>query len=107
VSDAINISREEHYDMLRRIGDLCHAYGLEFVFATWQQRPWSANPDIDYDPADQGMLVEGLPESAEEYTDYCVRGLQAMLTDCPEIDGVQLRVNFESGVGDRSTAEEF
>jgi len=107
VSDEIDISREEHRDMLRRIGELCHQYGLEFVFATWQQRPWSANPDVDHDPGDQGMLVEGLPEDAEEYTDYCVRGLRAMLTDCPEIDGVQLRVNFESGVGDRSTAETF
>ena len=107
VSDAVDISREEHLSQLRRIGELCHEHGLEFIFATWQQRPWSANPDLDYDSTDQGILVEGLPEDDEEYTGYCVQGLRTLLTDCPEIDGVQLRVNFESGVGDRSTAEEF
>jgi len=107
VSDEIDVSREEHLAALRRIGELCHEHGLEFVFATWQQRPWSANPDIDHEPSDQGMLVEGLPEDDEAYTDYCVRGLQATLRECPEIDGLQLRVNFESGVGDRSTAESF
>jgi hypothetical protein len=50
LGDDVDISREEHRTTLRRIGELCHQYGLEFVFATWQQRPWSVNPDIDHDP---------------------------------------------------------
>jgi len=94
--------RERNREQLRRIGELCDRYGLEFVFGIWQQQPWT-----DY----QGVLVEGLPEGAA-YADYCAAGLRELLTACPEIDGVQLRVNYESGVADddadgHATAEAF
>jgi len=108
VTDRIETSREDHLALLRRIGELCHAYGLEFVFSTWQQRPRSANRDMKDDGVDQGLLVEGLPfDDDEAFTEYCTRGLEEVLVAAPEIDAVQLRVNFESGVGDRSTAEQF
>jgi len=92
--------RRTHREQIRRIGELCDRYGLEFFFGIWQQRPWT-----DY----QGRLVEGLPEGSA-YADYCAAGLRELLTACPGIDGVQLRVNYESGVAgddDRATAEAF
>ena len=108
VSDRVDESREGHLALLRRIADLSHQYGLEFVFGTWQQRTRSVNRDMQDDEVDQGFLVENLPlDDDEQFTEYCSRGLEALLVAAPEIDGVQLRVNFESGVGDRSTAEEF
>ncbi|MFB6135941.1 MAG: hypothetical protein ABEJ04_04200 [Halobacteriaceae archaeon] len=107
VSGEVDVDAATHRELLRDVGRMCHERGLEFVFATWQQRPWSANPDTEIDASDQGMLVEGLPEDADAYADYCATGIRELLGAVPEIDGVQLRVNFESGVGDRSTAEGF
>lgn len=108
ISDQIEHSREELLTLLRRIADLSHEYGLEFVFGTWQQRTRTVNPDMDDKHVDQGFLVENFQfDDNERLTEYCARGLEELLVKAPEIDGVQLRVNFESGVGDRSTAEEF
>lgn len=108
VANRIEQSREEHLTLLRRIAELSHQYGLEFVFGTWQQRTRTVNPDMEDDHIDQGFLIENFPfEDDERFTEYCARGLEELLVAAPEIDGVQLRVNFESGVGDRSTAEEF
>jgi hypothetical protein len=106
-AEACPVSRSETRAALRAAGRACHDRGLEFVLGVWQQRPWSANPDIDFGSADQGLLVEGLPEDGDDYADYCRAGMRALLRAVPEIDRVQLRVNFESGVGDRSTAEAF
>jgi len=107
VTDEVEVDREDNLAQLKEIGQLCHQYGLEFFFSSWQQRPWSANPDLDVGSEDQGLLVEGLPEDSARYTDYCSKGLEKLLNLSTEIDGVQLRVNFESGVGDRNTAEDF
>lgn len=117
VADEIDATQEEHLTQLRTIGRLCQQYGLEFVFGIWQQQPWETNPDMNLadrlttkyaDPdADFRAVVEGLPTDAAEFTDYCTSGLHALLMECPEIDGVQFRVNYESGFGDRNTAEEF
>ncbi|WP_276249079.1 MULTISPECIES: hypothetical protein [unclassified Haladaptatus] len=109
--DKVSISREEHREVLRMIGRLCKEYGLDFFFGIWQQRPdWKE---------DQGELVEGLSRDPDELTEYCATGLERLLVAIPELDGLQLRVNFEAGVGGSSydsgsgigpattTAEEF
>jgi hypothetical protein len=44
-------------DRLRRIGRACRRHGLEFVFGTWQQTPWTEN---------QTLQVEGLPADEKE-----------------------------------------
>ncbi len=104
-------SRESHRNLLRTIGNLCTEYGLEFYLGIWQQRPdWRES---------QGAVVEGLPNNPGEFTSYCSLGLERLLTEIPEIDGIQLRINYEAGVGGSSydsgsgigptstTAEEF
>jgi len=97
LTDSGGVSQETNRERLRWIARRCREYGLDFFFGIWQQQPWT-----DY----QGELVAGLPEG-DGLADYCAAGLREVLVECPEIDGVQLRVNFESGVGDRSTAEAF
>lgn len=88
-------SPKEYREQLSRIGQLCHSYGLEFVFGIW-----------GHGRSDE--LVAGLPENAEEYTQYCSLGIKTLLRQVPEIDGIQLRVNYESGVGGfGETAENF
>jgi len=100
LSDEVAASRETHREQLRRIGELCHERGLDFFFGIWQQQPWT-----DY----QGVLVENLPEGGD-YARYCAAGMERLLTECPAVDGVQLRVNHESGVtaeDGHATAEAF
>lgn len=89
-----DLSRGEHLAALRNLGRLCHEYGMEFVFATWQQAPWQH---------EQQSLVEGISDLAA----YCKAGIRELVLACPEIDMVQLRVNHEAGVGTQLTAEDF
>ncbi|MCL2318744.1 MAG: hypothetical protein FWC45_01560, partial [Treponema sp.] len=90
--------REENVAAFRRIGALCHRYGMKFVLATWQQRPWTTA---------QEQLVMNLPEDVKGLSDYCYDGIKNLLAAIPEIDIVQFRVNHESGVGDQVSAEDF
>lgn len=89
---------EKNLKQLKRIGKKCHKYGLKFVFATWQQRPWTAEQD---------KMVDGLPEQEKDLSEYCYEGLKELLRAVPEIDVVQFRVNLESGVGTEISAEAF
>ncbi|TBN03697.1 hypothetical protein EYD45_09270 [Hyunsoonleella flava] len=88
-------SPQDYLSQLRRIGEISHDYGLEFVFGIWGHG------------RSEG-LVEGLAKSDIEYTQYCSKGMQELLKRVPEIDGIQLRVNYESGIGGfGNTADEF
>lgn len=75
--------------ILNHIGTLCHDMGIEFIFSTWQQLPWTDN---------QQSMVEGLPKDDDEFTRYCATGIRELLEACPSIDGVQFRVNLEAGI---------
>jgi hypothetical protein len=88
----------ENLAALRRIGSLCHRYGMKFVFATWQQRPWTTEQD---------QLVLNLPLDVKGLGDYCYDELKDLIGAVPEIDIVQFRVNHESGVGDQVSAADF
>jgi hypothetical protein len=98
VKDLTVAAREENLAALRRVGALCHRYGIKFVFATWQQRPWTTA---------QEQLVSGLPDDVRGLGDYCYDGLKNLIAAVPEIDIVQFRVNHESGVGDQVSAGDF
>ena len=88
----------ENLQALRQIGAMCHEYGMKFILATWQQRPWTV---------EQEALIENLPEDVHTLSDYCYNGLKDLIRAVPEIDIVQFRVNHESGVGDQISAEAF
>lgn len=90
--------RERNLRQLSTISRMCHERGLEFVFATWQQTPWTRA---------QEALVDGLPDGEGELAQYCAAGLRALLSGCPELDGLHFRVNLEAGIGDRNTNEAF
>lgn len=98
LSARVATPREQNLAALRRLVERCHAYGLQFVLATWQQRPWTSQ---------QETLVEHLPESEEGLSAYCCAGIQALLKAVPGVDIVQFRVNHESGVGTQVSAEDF
>jgi len=92
--------REKNLGILRLIGRLCKSYGLDFIFSTWQQLPWTEN---------QQILVENIPSEDDEFKKYCSTGIREILLACPEIAGIQFRVNLEAGIrasGDKSSTHE-
>jgi hypothetical protein len=48
-----------------------------------------------------------LARNEDELGNYCAAGLKELLTQCEEIEVLQLRVNHEAGVGDQNTNEIF
>jgi hypothetical protein len=91
-------ARARNLEQLRRIGALCKEYGIEFIFGTWQQTPWTTV---------QELMVEGLPMNEDELSLYCRDAITELLNQCPEIDGIHFRVNHESGVGGQESNEAF
>ncbi|WP_248722395.1 hypothetical protein [Seonamhaeicola sp. ML3] len=91
----LNKTPEAYTNQLKRIGKMCSDYGVEFVFGIWGH-------------GRSNSLIDGLPEDAQEYTRYCSTGIYELLKRVPEIDGIQLRVNYESGIGGfGNTADQF
>jgi len=78
VSAAMKHTRKEYLKALRRIGQICHEYHLEFSFAVWQQQPWERGAE---------RLVFGL-ENQDALCDYCCKGVKKLLRECSEIDAV-------------------
>ncbi len=87
-------SPAEYLRQLKHIGKLCKNYGIEFVFGIWGH-------------GRHEKLVGGLPKDSELYTQYCAAGIRKLLREVPEIDGIQLRVNYESGVGGFGETADF
>ena len=97
------VDRAEHLAQWRRIGELCHQHGIDFVLGIWlhNRTTWLNNHRTD-------RYLEGLPEDGKQYSEYCAKGMYELLTSCPEIDGIHLRINYESGIGKfGQTAENF
>ena len=80
--------RTRHLEMLIRIAEGTRARGLHFTFGVWSQHAY------DYGES----LVEGL--TPEILGPYNAAGLARLLESCPRIDGVQFRMNYESGVSE-------
>jgi hypothetical protein len=95
ISGKVQKKPEQYLAQIRRIGQICHAHGLDFVFGIW-------NHGV------KERMVAGLPSDTQEYTEYCTEGMRILLREIPEIDGLQLRINYEAGVGGfGETAEMF
>ena len=87
--------RSRHLEMLVRVAGLTRGRGLHFTFGVWSQHAH------DYgDP-----MVEGL--TPEILAAYNAAGLARLLDSCPGIDGVQFRMNSESGVAEDRQAEYY
>jgi hypothetical protein len=90
--------QKENLTQLRHIGRICHNSGVDFFLGTWQQLPWTEV---------QKHLVENLPSDEGALAEYCARGMTTLLNACDTVDGVQLRVNFEAGVGSQVSNDTF
>ena len=78
--------RARNLAALKMISELADQWGVEFILGIWQ---FNAN--------NYGRnLVEGL--SYEDLFDYCPKALAILIKQCPNIKGVQFRMNSEAGI---------
>lgn len=87
-----DVQREENLEMLRFISSLARDRGLDFTLSVWQQIAWGR----DTHTRSQKSMVSGY--NKKNMTDYTYLALSKLLRECPGISGLQLRLNYESGV---------
>lgn len=86
--------REKNLEMLRFIAAETGARGLQFQLGIWTHAyAWTDSPDAYH-------RIEGL--TPETHAPYCRDALAMLLNQCPEIQGLTLRVHGESGIPEGS-----
>ena len=91
--DFTSEQRRTRLNMLRFVSAAAQRRGLHFTIGIWSQHAH------DYGEP----MVEGL--TADILAGYNAAGLARVLYECPHIDGVQFRMNVESGVDEDHQAE--
>lgn len=78
---------------LQMISRMAHERGIDFIMGIWEHRAWKRG---------QKSMVEGLTDDI--LVEYSRLAMEMLLQLCPDIHGIQLRVNTESGIeNDRQT----
>ncbi len=86
--------QERNFDMLRFIAAESGARGLQFQLGIWTHAyQWTDSPNAYH-------RIEGL--TPETHASYCRDALTIILKECPEIQGLTLRVHGESGIPEGS-----
>ena len=86
--------QKKNYEMLRFISAETGARGLHFQLGIWTHAyQWTDSPRAYHN-------IEGL--TAETHAAYCRDALAIILKDCPEIEGLTMRVHGESGIPEGS-----
>jgi hypothetical protein len=94
VSGVSNEERDRNYATLKFIAKETVARGLDFQLGLWTHAyEWTDSPNANH-------IITGL--NAKNHAAYCRDALQKLLTDCPEISGVTMRIHGESGVPEQS-----
>ena len=86
--------REPNLEMLRFVAAETAARGLQFQLGIWTHAyQWTDSPDAYH-------RIEGL--TPENHAQYCRDALAMILKECPEIQGLTMRVHGESGIPEGS-----
>ncbi len=86
--------RDRNLAALRFISDEAASHGLHFQLGLWTHGyRWYDSPEANY-------TIEGL--EPEQHAAYCRTALGQLLSECPSIAGLVLRVHGESGVPEGS-----
>lgn len=89
-----NEEREKNFEMLRYIAAETGARGLHFQLGIWTHAyQWTDSPDAYH-------RTDGL--TPETHARYCRDALSIILKECPEIQGLTMRVHGESGIPEGS-----
>jgi len=84
--------RIRNLEMLRYISSLAKQRGIDFTIGIWQQIAWEGK----HQGSKQESMVTGL--TRKNMHSYTYHALLNLLKECPDIKGVQLRINHESGI---------
>lgn len=87
--------RARNLSALQMISRMAGERGIDFWMGIWQSKPWAG--DL---MGGQQTCVHGLDEI--DLADYTLDGIVRLLTLCPDIAGIQLRMNPESGLTDQA-----
>ena len=86
--------RAKNFEMLRFVAAETAARGLQFQLGIWTHAyQWTDSPNAYH-------RIEGL--TPENHARYCRDALATILRECPEIQGITLRVHGESGIPEGS-----
>ena len=86
--------RDRNMEMLRFVAAETGARGLHFQLGIWTHAyEWTASPNAYHH-------IEGL--TPETHATYCRDALAILLKECPEIQGLTMRVHGESGIPEGS-----
>ncbi len=86
--------RQKNFEMLRYVASETGARGLHFQLGIWTHAyQWTDSPKAYH-------RIDGL--SPETHARYCRDALAIILKECPEIQGLTLRVHGESGIPEGS-----
>jgi len=86
--------RDRNLETLKFITEQTRAHGLQFQMGLWTHAyQWMDSPHSDHH-------IEGLNPS--NHAAYCRDALALLLKNCPEIEGLTLRVHGESGIPEGS-----
>jgi hypothetical protein len=86
--------RDRNFEMLRFIAAETGARGLHFQLGIWTHAyQWTDSPNAYHN-------IEGL--TPETHANYCRDALAILLKECPEIQGLTMRVHGESGIPEGS-----
>ncbi|MDQ0253321.1 hypothetical protein J2S74_000693 [Evansella vedderi] len=82
--------RNKNLNMLRFIGQEANRRGIEFHLGLWTHtyEP-EESPDLRY-------RINGVND--DNHATYCRDAIKTLLEECPEIDGLTIRVHYESGI---------
>lgn len=86
--------QRRNLETLQMISRLARERGIDFIMGIWEQRAWKRG---------QQSMVEGLTDDV--LVDYARLAMEKLLRLCPDISGIQLRVNPESGIDNERQAE--
>jgi hypothetical protein len=91
-----NAERDRNFEMLRFIAQETGARGLHFQLGIWTHAyQWTDSPNAYH-------RIEGL--TPETHASYCRDALAFILKECPQIQGLTMRVHGESGIPEGSYA---
>ncbi len=89
-----NGERDKNFEMLRHIAEETRARGLHFQLGIWTHAyQWTDSPNAYHH-------IEGL--TPETHARYCCDALAIILKECPDIQGLTMRVHGESGIPEGS-----
>ncbi|GAH48450.1 unnamed protein product, partial [marine sediment metagenome] len=88
--------RTKNLGMLQFISNLARERGITFFIGIWQSKVW----DAAHVMREQESKVHGIDDNM--LRDFTRQGILKLLRLCPAIEGLQLRMNVESGLDDQS-----